>query len=82
MTDGPGPQPPERPGGSLRTPQPLRVGGGWPLLYAILAAGFFGAGGYMTLVRGAAWTDPAVVVSMVGGLWFVARTVMTLRRKP
>jgi hypothetical protein len=70
--------PPEKP----RIPQPISIGGGWTFLYAILAVAFFGAGAWMVLARGVALTEPAVLVSGVGGLWFVARTMMTMRKKP
>lgn len=70
--------PPEKP----RLPQPISLGGGWGFLYALLAIGFFGAGAYLHFGRGVALTEPSIVVAALGGIWFVARAVMTLRKKP
>jgi len=59
---------------------PISIGGGWTLVYAILALAFFGAGGWMVYARKAELTDPAVLVSVVGGFWFIARVFMTMKK--
>ncbi len=64
-----------------RTPQPLRIGGGWTFLYAALAVAFLATAIYLVVVRHAALTDPQVLVSGLGALWFVARTAMNLNKK-
>ncbi len=65
-----------------RTPQPISIGGGWGFAYAIAAVGFFGAGGWLLFGRHLAPTDPSVIVAFIGGLWFVGRAVMSMRKKP
>ncbi len=64
-----------------RLPLPLRIGGGWTFLYAVLAAAFLGTAIYLVVVRHAALTEPQVLVSGLGALWFVARAAMNLSRK-
>lgn len=62
-------------------PQPLRIGGGWTFLYAALAVAFAGTAAYLVTVRHAALTDPQVLVSGLGTLWFMLRAAMNLSRK-
>lgn len=59
---------------------PISIGGGWTLVYAILALAFFGAGGWMVYARKSELTDPAVLVSVIGGFWFIARVFMTMKK--
>jgi hypothetical protein len=70
--------PPEKP----RIPQPISIGGGWSFVYAIAAIGFFGVAGWLAFGRKVPLTDPSVIVAVLGGLWFVARVFMTMRKKP
>lgn len=63
-------------------PQPISIGGGWTFLYAILAVGFLGAAIWLVVARKAGFTEPSVLVSFFGAFWFMARTVMTMRKKP
>jgi type IV secretory pathway VirB2 component (pilin) len=67
---------PEKP----RIPQPISIGGGWSLLYAIAAVALIGAGVWLGRERG--WSDPAVVVALLGGVWFVVRALMTRKKTP
>lgn len=64
-----------------RTPQPIRIGGGWTYLYAVLAVAFAGTTVYLLTVRHAVLTEPSVLVSGLGALWFVGRAVMTMNRR-
>ena len=63
-----------------RVPPPIRIGGGWTFLYAALAVAFLGTALYLVTVRHAGVTEPSVLVSGLGAIWFVARAAMNLKR--
>jgi hypothetical protein len=64
-----------------RTPQPIRIGGGWTFVYAILAVAFAGTGIFLFIVRHAPLTSPQVLVSALGAVWFTARAAMSLTKR-
>ena len=64
-----------------RTPAPISIGGGWTFLYAVLAVAFAGTTFYLLTMRHAVLTEPSVLVSGLGALWFVGRAVMNMNRR-
>ena len=64
-----------------RTPSPISIGGGWAFLYVLLAVAFAGTTIYLLTIRKAVLTEPSVLISGLGALWFVGRAFMTMNRR-
>jgi hypothetical protein len=62
-----------------RLPQQISIGGGWAIVYAILAVAFAGGAIYYITVRQAPLTSPQVAVTGLGALWFSLRAAMSFR---
>ena len=72
-------EPPPAP--NPRTPTPISIGGGWTFLYVVLAVAFAGTTIYLLTARHAVLTEPSVLVSGLGTLWFVGRAVMNMNKR-
>ena len=72
-------EPPPTP--AKRTPASISIGGGWTFVYVVLAAAFAGTTIYLLTARHAVLTEPSVLVSGLGALWFVGRAVMNMNRR-
>jgi hypothetical protein len=62
-------------------PKPIAVGGGWAFIYVLLAVAFAGAAVWLVAVKGRTMAEPAVIITVLGSLWFVARAFMTWTKK-
>jgi hypothetical protein len=64
-----------------RTPQPIRVGGGWAFVHVLAALGAIGGAIWLVAVQGTPLGSPQVAILGLGAIWFAARAALSFAKR-